>query len=277
MLKRIKFAKLSLRSKLVLSLSAIAVVLLVSSIISVLEYKSVSSYVSDKIAENIHSVNLAQKLAEQSNEYNLAILALIGEDSTVALPEFDREGFAARCDSLRTALSESELMPLADSVELSYSAYMLTSLELQEVIVSEFVDTRSWYFERLQPDFNELRSDIDNLTEAIYKELKHNSENFESTFYRGIIPGIVAVLVGFLLLLMLLFFLTSYYVKPIYGMLDSLKMYRSYNTPYNYDFQGDDQLHELSDNVRELSAENSRLRKRISAMRANTLADTPKE
>ncbi|MGI6313809.1 MAG: hypothetical protein ACOXZI_05730 [Candidatus Cryptobacteroides sp.] len=62
----------------VLSLSAIAVVLLVSSIISVLEYRSVSSYVSDKIAENIHNINVAQKLADQSGEYNLAILALVG-------------------------------------------------------------------------------------------------------------------------------------------------------------------------------------------------------
>ena len=276
-LKRIKFAKLSLKSKLVLSLSAIAVVLLVSSIISVLEYRSVSSYVSDKIAENIHNINVAQKLANQSNEYNLAILALVGEESFVAMPEFDREGFESRCDSLRKSLSESGFMPLADSVEYSYSAYMLTSLELQNVIVSEFTDTQTWYFERLQPRFNKLIADIDNLTEAIYQELEHNSATFESTFYRGIIPGIVAVVVGFLLLLMLLFFLTIYYVKPIYGMLDSLKIYRSFNTPYNYDFQGDDQLHELNENVRELAAENSRLRKRISAMRSGKSPDTPKE
>jgi cell division protein FtsB len=87
----------------------------------------------------------------------------------------------------------------------------------------------------------------------------------------------VAVVVGFLLLLMLLFFLTIYYVKPIYGMLDSLKIYRSFNTPYNYDFQGDDQLHELNENVSELAAENSRLRKRISAMRSGKSPDTPKE
>lgn len=276
-LKRIKFAKLSLRSKLVLSLSAIAMALLVSSIISVLEYRSVSSYVSDKIAENIHNINMAQKLANQSNEYNLAILALVGKDSLVTMPEFDSEGFESLCDSLRTSLSESGLMHLADSVEYSYSAYMLISLQLQDVIASEFTDTQTWYFEGLQPRFNKLLADIDNLTEAIYKDLEHNSATFESTFYRGIIPGIVAVAVGFLLLLMLLFFITIYYVKPIYGMLDSIKMYRSYNTPYNYDFQGDDQLHELNENVRELASENSRLRKRISAMRSGKSADTSKE
>lgn len=273
-LNKIKFAKPSLKSKLILSLSAIAVVLLLSSIISVLEYSSMSSYVSDMVAENIHSVNVAQKLADQSNEYNLAILALVGEESSVALPEFDRDGFTARCDSLRASLASSSFLPLADSVEYSYSAYMLTSLELQDVIASEFVDTRSWYFDRLQPRYRRLSTDIHKLTDAIYLELEHNSATFESTFYRSIIPGIVAVVVGLLLLLMLLFFLNVYYVKPIYRMLESLRMYRSFNTPYKYDFQGDDQLHELNEDISELASENGRLRKRISAMR-NAAASSP--
>ena len=59
--------KLNLRTKLNLSLSLIGVVLLVSSIISVMEYRSMSSYVSDMIADNIHSVNVAQKLADQTS------------------------------------------------------------------------------------------------------------------------------------------------------------------------------------------------------------------
>lgn len=259
--------KLNLRTKLDLSLCLIGVVLLVSSIISVMEYRSMSSYVSDMIADNIHSVNVAQKLADQTNEYNLAILALVGDESSISLPDFDGGGFTSRCDSLRSSLSSNGIMPLADSVEYSYSAYMLTSLELQDVIASDFIDTRSWYFERLQPRYRRLRSDIAKLTEAIYVDLEDNSRTFESTFYRSIIPGIVAVGVGLLLLLMLLFFISVYYVKPIYKMLDSIKYYRSSNSPYNYDFPGDDQLHELNENISEIAAENGILRKRISAMR----------
>ena len=270
--KKIKFTKLSLRSKLVLSLSAIAMVLLISSIISILEYRTMSSYVSDMVAENIHSVNVAQQLADQSNEYNLEILALVGEESSVALPDFDRAGFTARCDSLRASLSSSSFMPLADSVEYSYSAYMLTSLELQDVIASEFVDTRSWYFERLQPRYSRLRSDIDRLTEAIYVELENASTTFESTFYRSIIPGMVAVLVGLLLVIMLMFFLDSNYVKPVYRMLSSLDAYRKNGMEYKCSFDGDDQISSLNSSIRELTEENGSLRKRIAAMKRNTRA-----
>jgi len=267
---KIKNTRLSLKTKLYLSLSAIAVVLLISSIISAMEYSSMSSYVTDMVADNIHSINVARKLADQTNDYNLGILAVVGDESSVKLPDFDKAAFTARCDSLRASLSSKSLMPLADSVEYSYAAYMLTSLEMEDVISSAFIDSRSWYFERLQPRYNRLRDDIDKLGAAIYEDLSANSVTFQSAFYRSIIPGIVAVGVGLLLLLLLLFFLQVYYVKPIYKMLDQLRSYRSYNSSYNYSFEGDDQLSALNDSIKEITAENQQLRRRISAMRKNS-------
>ena len=50
--------RLSMRMKLTLSLSAIAVVLLLSSIISIIEYRRMSNYVSELIADNINSISL---------------------------------------------------------------------------------------------------------------------------------------------------------------------------------------------------------------------------
>ena len=68
---RMKEFRLTMRMKLTLSLSAIAVTLLVSSVISIMEYYRMSDYVSDLIADNIRSVNVAQKLSAVTNKYNL--------------------------------------------------------------------------------------------------------------------------------------------------------------------------------------------------------------
>lgn len=76
--------------KLVLSLSSIAVILLVSSFISIMEYSRMSSYVSDLIAANIGSINAAQKLADAANSYNLGILAIIGDNSESICRNSDR-------------------------------------------------------------------------------------------------------------------------------------------------------------------------------------------
>lgn len=265
---RMKEFKLTMRMKLTLSLSAIAVTLLVSSVISIMEYYKMSNYVSDLIADNIKSVNVAQKLSEVTNQYNLDLLTVIGDDSVNTLPDFHQKEFMGHCDSLRNSLTSDKMVPLTDSVVYAYSAYMLTSLELNDVLLSDFIDTRAWYFDRLQPKFRRLNSYIDVLNSAIYDDLKKNSLTFQRGFYRSIIPGAVAVGVGLLLVLMLLFFILVYYVNPIYRMLAGLNNYRSFNKKYSYSFEGDDQLAELNDGITELTGENQMLRKRVANLRA---------
>ncbi|MBQ8021768.1 MAG: hypothetical protein IJ255_03670 [Bacteroidales bacterium] len=253
--------------KITLSLSAIAVILLVSSILSILEYRSMSNYVSDLIADNIESINAAQQLSNVTDAYNLQILTVIGDENDNELPDFNRQAFLDHCDSLHVSLSSINMQHLADSVVYSWSAYMLTSLELPNVILSDFIDTRSWYFERLQPVYNRLHGDIDDLNTAIYKELQKNSATFERGFYRSVIPSAVTVAVGLMLVLLLLFYILTYYVNPIYKMLKGLDSYRSFNTQYNYTFEGDDQLKELNDGITELTEENRQLRRRIKGLR----------
>lgn len=261
---------LSLGAKLTLSLSAIAVILVISSIISLMEYRRMSSYVSGLIADNINSINVAQKLSEVTDRYNLDILSVIGDEQAL-LPTFNQEEFVTRCDSLKKNLTSVSLLPLADSVMYSYAAYMLTTLEFEDVLLSDFIDSRTWYFDRLQPKFNRLRSDIDALSAGMYNDLKKNSETFERGFYRSIIPGLVAVLAGLILVVLLLFFIMVYYVRPIYKMLSSLRDYRSYGKKYTYNFEGDDQLSELNSGISDLAGENQQLRKRLTALRNSTL------
>ena len=267
---RIASWRLSLGAKLTLSLSAIAVILVISSIISLMEYRRMSSYVSGLIADNINSINVAQKLSEVTDRYNLDILSVIGDEQAL-LPTFNQEEFVTRCDSLKKNLTSVSLLPLADSVMYSYAAYMLTTLEFEDVLLSDFIDSRTWYFDRLQPKFNRLRSDIDALSAGMYNDLKKNSETFERGFYRSIIPGLVAVLAGLILVVLLLFFVMVYYVRPIYKMLSSLRDYRSYGKKYTYNFEGDDQLSELNSGISDLAGENQQLRKRLTALRNSTL------
>ena len=259
--------RLSLRTKMVLSLSAIAVVLIVSGIISIVEYRRMSNYVSDMIAEDINSINVAQKLAAVTDDYNLQILTVIGDDSVNSLPDFDQQGFVSYCDSLRSIFSVENVLPLTDSVLYSYQAYMLTSLELEQVVQSDFIDSRTWYFERLQPSFQRLNGDIDRLSQAMYADLQQNSVDFDRGFYRSIIPGIVAVGVGVILVLLLMFFITSFYVNPLNKMLSGLDEYRSMGRRYNYTFEGDDQLAELNEGIMELTEENRQYRRRIKLMK----------
>ena len=259
--------RLSVRMKMTLSLSAIVIVLLMSSIISYLEYRHMSNYVSGLIAGNIRNIHQTQDLVDAVDNYNLQILAVIGDESLSTLPDFDRNAFLSHTDSLKESLGTGRSLPLADSVVYAYSAYMLASLELEDVIESSFINTRDWYFNRLQPLFGRMRGYLDKLSIAMYKELEDNSRDFDSGFFRSIIPSAVAISVGILLVLLLLFYLLVYYVKPLYGMLAALRDYLGYRRRYTYTFDGNDQLSDLNGAITDLTEENRTLRKRISDLK----------
>ncbi|MBO4635402.1 MAG: hypothetical protein J5669_08545 [Bacteroidales bacterium] len=256
--------RLSLRSKMTLALCAIAVVLLMSSVISVLEYRRMSNYVSTLMADDIRNIHVTQGMVNAVDTYNLQILAVIGDDSLNTLPDFDRTSFVHYCDSLRESFGAG---PMADSVIYAYSAYMLASMELEEVLESNFIDTRDWYFTRLQPLFGRMRGYLDRMSSAMYMELKENAENFDSGFYRSIIPGTVAVAVGILLVFLLLFYLLVYYVKPLYRMLSSLRDFLQFRHRYTYEFDSNDQLGELNSAITDLTEENRTLRHRMAEMK----------
>ena len=259
--------RLSLRSKMVLSFSAIAVVLLASSAISFLEYRRMSNYVSDLIAGDVRNIHVTQRLTDAVDNYNLQVLAVIGDDGLNTQPDFDRAAFSSYCDSLRASLGAAQNVPLADSVIYAYSAYMLASLELEDVLASNFIDSRDWYFNRLQPLFGRLRDYLDLLGATMYEDLQENSENFDRGFSRSIIPGLTAVLVGVGLLVLLMFFLLVYYVQPIYGMGAALKDYLGYRRRYTFRFEGNDQLSDINTGITELTEENGHLRKRIADLK----------
>lgn len=268
LLTKLQEQSFSMRTKLIISLSSIAVTLLVSCIISVLEYSSMSNYVSSLIVEDVNSINIAGNLQDRISDYNLQILALIGDETTNKVPEYDYDYFKTQCMALRNADTSPEVKMFADSVMYSYAAYVLTSFELEDVMASNFIDSRSWYFERLQPKFNRLKSDVDKLSDAVLAELKNDSRTFDRGFYRSIIPGIVAVGAGLLLVIMLLLFILAYYVNPLRRMLSSLEAYRANDKKYTCVFDGDDELLKLNDGIADITSENQQLRARISALKS---------
>lgn len=261
---QIRSFSLGMKSKLIYSLSAIAAMLLISSVITFMEYSRMSHYVSDLIADNISSINLSDKLSDISSAYNYELMTALADTSVVDFPIFDKEEFEAHCDSLSLTLTSDTMKSLADSLVSSYSDFMLASNELAGCTC----DAPSYYYNtKLRPLYDKLRGNIRQLNVGIYNELNKNSATFDRGFYRSVVPGVVAVGFGLLLILLLMYFIIVYYANPIYKMLRGLDAYRSYNNKYSYEFEGDDQLAELNDGIIELVNENRQLRRRLSSLK----------
>ena len=257
----------SLSRKVFMSLGSIAAILLLSSVISILEYRRMSTYVSDLIASNIKSITLSQKLSDLTDEYNHKMLSVVVQNDISIMPEFDLQYLNAQADSLKHSFTSKTALPMVDSVAVSFNDFMVTSMKFDEVFLADNVDTGEWFFGTLQPCYNRFRQDIDVLNEMIHEELASNSAYFDEGFYRSIIPGVVSVGAGLLLVVLLLYFTISGYVRPIYRISDGIDNYRKTGRKHGYTFDGDDQLANINEGVSEIIEENIELKKRVKALK----------
>ncbi len=259
--------KPSMKKKLFFSLGSLAMILLLSGIISIIEYRRMSDYVSELIAANIKSINLSHKLADLTQEYNDQMLAVVVQNDISLMPDFNLADFNAQSDSLRNSFTSSRMLPKVDSVVTAFDAFMKTSLKFDEVFLADNVNTGEWFFGSLQPRYLKLRQDLASLNEVIHDELQRNSADFDAGFYRSIIPGVVSVGAGLLLILLLMYFTMVYYVKPIIRMSDGIDSYRLSGRRHVYEFDGDDQMANINSGLTEIIDENVELKKRVKNLR----------
>lgn len=260
-------ARPSMKVRLVRALGSIAAILLLSGVISILEYRRMSDYVSELIASDIKSINLSQKLSDITQEYDQQMLAVVVTNDISLMPEFDPDYFRAQSDSLRNSIKLPSALPIVDSLEVSFNDFMNTSLKFDEVFLADTINTGEWFFGTLQPRYNKFRDDVNVLNEAIHTTLQTNSSDFDAGFYRSIIPGVVSVSAGILLVFLLLYFIMANYVKPLYKMSDGIDDYRASGRRFNYNFDGDDQLANINTGLSELIEENVELKRRVKALR----------
>lgn len=253
--------------KLVLALGSIAAILLLSGVVSILEYRRMSNYVSELIAADINSINLSRKLADITEAYNHQMLAVVVQNDISIMPDFDIQDFNAQADSLKNSFSSQTALPMVDSVALSFNEFIKTSLKFDEVFLADNVDTGEWFFGTLQPCYNKFRQDMTMLNDMIYQALRKNSSDFDEGFYRSIIPGVVSVGAGLLLVFLLLYFAMAYYVRPICRISDGIDNYRRSGRKHGYVFDGDDQIANINEGVTELIEENIELKKRVKALK----------
>lgn len=263
----------SMRLKLFFSLGSVAAILILSGAISIMEYRRMSDYVSELIASNIKSINLSQRLADMTQEYDLQMLAVVVRNDISLMPEFDLQLFQAQADSLKSSVTSVSSLPIVDTVATSFDAFMQTSLNFDTVFLADTVNTAEWFFGTLQPCYHDFRVNMDILNSAIHEELKSNSADFDAGFYRSIIPGVVSVGAGLLLVFLLMYYILVYYVNPIYKMSNGVDNYRAIGKKYGFAFDGDDQLANINTAITEIIEENVELKTRLKGLRSEFKKD----
>ena len=256
------FFYMGIRKKVSLGFVIIGIILLLSSVISIYEFISMRRSVSNLITDNITSINTSRLLLEVTDEYNFKLLRGMGIDSLPQMPDLQNDNrFVDYLQSVKDKFTTQTERQMADSVLFAYTAYIHYIKDAPYIWTGPYIERRNWYFDRLYPVYMKLRGYIQKLTVMSQEALAENSKNMSDSFYRSIMPGLVAVSTGMILVILFNYFINLYLISPLLSISKGIKGFLQLRKTYNVPQINDEQLQELNENVKELIDTNKKLLK----------------
>ncbi|MGM9776328.1 MAG: hypothetical protein ACI3ZG_06130 [Candidatus Coprenecus sp.] len=261
-LKKIKFS-FGIRSRVMAASAILVLVLLFSGIVAFFEFGRMSKDISFVLSNNITSVNEGRILLELCDKYQSGYFRRMNGDVLSPSEAVEMEDFSKSIGRLLSTVTTDNENIMVDSVRYALSAYLQMSLKGKALMDSSLAAKNAWFFEDLQPVFNKLRDYVVVLTNNSQKALSDNYSAMNDSYYRSIMPSVVAMGAGIILIILFNYFLNIYLLRPVIKIYNGIRDYREHNKSYNvtFDYNGD-QIQNMNTLVKEIIDENKRLKAR---------------
>jgi len=253
---------MGLRKKISLGFVVIGAILFLSSIIAIFEFNRIRHSVTDLMKDNINSINTSRMLLELTDEYNFMLLSSVIMDSTLNSTEvvYD-DRFEKYIGSIKSQFASEAEIATADSLSVAYKRYLAEISLASNIMKLSVSERKEWYNNKLMPVYKNLRNYKRQLGLLTQGALAKNTAGLQEGFYRSIMPGIIAVAAGIILVLLFNYFINLYFISPILLISRGLKSYKEFNKSYTVQFDNDDELQDLNEEVRSLIEEHKTLKK----------------
>ncbi len=248
------------RRKISIGFVIVGFILLLSSLIAIFEFYIMKKTVANVVTSDISSINTSRLLLEIADEYNYKLLGLLGdttivESELINIEQDDRFIECIRKEKFST-VAENKMV---DSVLLGYASYIKVASEVEDIWKFTYNEKNDWYLNRMYPTYTQLREYIKKLNLYSQSALEANSENLSDSFYRSLMPCVVAVGIGIILLFLFNYFLNFYFLSPLEKITKGIKTYLTTRKGYNYSLDSQDEMQDLNDSVREIISENKNI------------------
>lgn len=229
---------------------------------AIYEFVRMRNTVSHLVTDNIAAINTSRLLLEVTDEYNFSLLESLGDNtSSVIGAMVDDNRFKDYLTDVKTKFTTEKERAYADSVLYAYTTYVIIMNEAPDIWRDDYNGRRNWYFNRLYPVYTKVREYLQQLTITSQQALAENSTSMTDSFYRSIMPGVVAVIAGIVLIILFNYFLNYYFVNPMLNITRGISEFLQRRKPYFVKIDSDDEMSELNENVKELVETNKRLSK----------------
>ena len=119
------FRYMGIKRKVLLGCIVLALILLISSSISMFEFTRMNDHVTELISDNTKSIEISRELLAKAEEYNLRLMHLVvGEVAEESIEVINDDEFISFFSGIRESFVTEQDKANADSVMYAFTAYM---------------------------------------------------------------------------------------------------------------------------------------------------------
>jgi len=239
---------MGIRQKIRLGFFALGLLLFFSGLMSYFELNKLSNSTRNMLDASLKNMELSKEMLDAVQDQNTALLQIMVTGSA----EYDSLLFAGRAKfdaAIREAkISIRDLRGL-DSIYAANVQYT--------GVINNFFDNRAktgrsdmnWFVGVYKTSYYDLTASIKNFMVSSQSVMDAKTAQLESNAYRAIMPGIIALAIAIIIIVMFSYFIDLYYVRPVLKITEGLHNYLNSKIPFKITMEGRDEVHKLKEYI----------------------------
>ncbi|MDA3866356.1 MAG: HAMP domain-containing protein [Salinivirgaceae bacterium] len=230
----------------------LVVMLAIAGIISAVEFRWISNSVNGLIRNNYESIKASKSMLEAlEREDSGILLLLLGEwkEGRTILHSAD-SAFMANLIIAQNNITETNEKQYLQSIQVKYSAYK--QKWKRPIVDTEKEGNISWYRNDIHQLFIDCKMAVDNIMTLNQSSLYNEASELHEKSRRAIMPGIISIIAAVIFSLILNFFITRYFVRPISELADAINNYKEENWTIQSNIKSNDEIKELENAIKSL-------------------------
>lgn len=240
---------MGIRQKIILGFFSLGMLLFFSGMMSYLELSKLSTSTQSVLDTSFKNLELSKTMLDAVQDQNTALMQMMVSGNL----ESDSMLFVGR-QKFDKAIREAQVS-IRDLKDLD-SIYA-ASLRYNEVVNLHFGeepsrDNLSWFVEIYKTSYYKLTSSIKDFMISSQSTMGIKAKQLENNAYRAIMPGIIALAIGIIIIVIFFYFMDIYYIRPVLKITTGLRNYLQSHIPFKINIEGRDEVSKLKEHIETL-------------------------
>ncbi len=241
---------IKIRFKIITGFLILAILLVISGLISIYELTKLSDSVNNLLVDNYRSIDFSKQMNYSLGLQERAMLLAVNGEKEKARALFSNavSSFSENLLKASNNLTIPGEVNRVDSIAITFSSYKVAAV----AFIKEPMPSLSVYLNEIQPHLQLVRHEVDELLTLNQQNLNSTVTFLEKSPYRTILPGFIVVITSVVFSLIFNYMISYYLLTPIARITKGIQGFTKYRRPYEVSIETKDEINELNETVKNL-------------------------